>query len=337
MGKVHSKEELMSKMFRASQESSLIPDIGIDDSLMKYSGLNSAAVLTDYSSELLRDLGSKVPDYLTSLGAALSAFKCIPNAVGLGALIIGFMLDLTIISLTKEDNDNTLNMMRRVFGEEKASGVRDSMDEYMKRLSMFMNEPRKALEETERLEKGLSEQLTRLRNSMLHDDQMSTRSMKHWTNGAAFHVQMLIHAARLKMAVNDSSSETDLQPCVTSVGAVVGWYQKDLLELLEKYRSYKSSTISTTMEIRPPVLQTVGYAVPSTYIVRDSETGANAIYEKTSRFLPMVPSDVYIDYMFKNWSQIEELKKYFTDLEENLRELILQRDDFSMVVQHTAN
>ncbi|KAI4902373.1 hypothetical protein NFI96_008957 [Prochilodus magdalenae] len=135
MGKFHSKEEeeqVMARIFSVSQESGLFPDIGIDDSLMKYSGLNSAAVLTDYSSKLLRDLGSKAPDYMTNLGAALSAFQCVPNAVGLGALITAFMLDLIIISLTKEDNDNTLNMMRRVFGEEKASGVRDSMDEYMK-------------------------------------------------------------------------------------------------------------------------------------------------------------------------------------------------------------
>ncbi|KAL6467324.1 hypothetical protein MHYP_G00251280 [Metynnis hypsauchen] len=49
-------------------------------------------------------------------------------------------------------------MMRRVFGEEKASGVRDSMDEYIKHVSMRINEPLKALEETECLEKQLSDQ-----------------------------------------------------------------------------------------------------------------------------------------------------------------------------------
>ncbi|KAI4899755.1 hypothetical protein NFI96_004474 [Prochilodus magdalenae] len=134
-------------------------------------------------------------------------------------------------------------MMRRVFGEEKASGVRDSMDEYMKRLSMFMNEPRKALEETERLEKGLSEQLTRLRNSMLYDDQMSSRSMKHWTNSAAFHVQMLIHAARLRMALNDSSHETDLcQHC--------GWLVSERLAGATREIPGKLKTTSHAMVLR---------------------------------------------------------------------------------------
>ncbi|KAF7709790.1 hypothetical protein C0J45_3064 [Silurus meridionalis] len=90
----------------------------------------------------------------------------VPNAVGLCALVISILLDIAIGSLVKSGNvDNKLGMMRRVFAEEKASGVRDSMEEYIKRLGMYLHQPTKALEETERLERQLSEQLTRLKNS----------------------------------------------------------------------------------------------------------------------------------------------------------------------------
>lgn len=41
----------------------------------------------------------------------------------------------------KENKDSTLDMMRRVFAEEKASGVKDLMEEYMNRLHMYLHQP----------------------------------------------------------------------------------------------------------------------------------------------------------------------------------------------------
>ncbi|KAI5616361.1 hypothetical protein C0J50_24068 [Silurus asotus] len=217
-----------------------MPDIGIDNSLMKYSGLNAAAELEASVSQVL----SKSPGYIGSLGSSLSALSNVPNAVGLCAMVISILLDIAIGSLAKSGNvDNTLGMMRRVFAEEKASGVRDSMEEYIKRLGMYLHQPTKALEETERLERQLSEQLTRLKNSMLHDNQMSSRSMKHWTNGAAFHLQMLIHAARLKMK-NTTKRNAQLQIHVVSIISVIHRYQLDLDELLQLYKTYKKTTIT---------------------------------------------------------------------------------------------
>ncbi|KAK3561652.1 hypothetical protein QTP86_012474 [Hemibagrus guttatus] len=99
------------------------------------------------------------------------------------ALSIALELIIKAEEEEKENKDSTLDMMRRVFAEEKASGVRDSMDEYMNCLHMYLHQPIRVLEETQRLEKQLSEQLTRLKNSMLYDNKMSSRSLKHWANG----------------------------------------------------------------------------------------------------------------------------------------------------------
>jgi len=62
----------------------LIPDIGIDESLLKYSDLDSNAVLQDYSNEMLK----AVPGLVQTLGPAVGALTSVPNAVGLGALVI---------------------------------------------------------------------------------------------------------------------------------------------------------------------------------------------------------------------------------------------------------
>lgn len=165
-------------MLDAATSSDLIPDVGIDVSLVNYSGLNSAAELESSIIQKLKDMINRIPDYVQSLGSALAAFDAVPNAVGLGALALSIGLELKVREeKQRESKNSTLDMLRRVFAEEKASGVRDSMEEYLKRLGMYLHQPSRALEETERLEKQLSEQLTRLKNSMLHDKQMSSRSL----------------------------------------------------------------------------------------------------------------------------------------------------------------
>nr|XP_023695029.1 uncharacterized protein LOC111857959 [Paramormyrops kingsleyae] len=318
MGGRYSKEEeeiMISDMFHNAERYGVIPDITIDSSLLMYSGLDSTAVLEQHSSQLVSDLVSKVPDYMTNLGSSLSAFKYVPNAVGLGALVISFLLDLMVISLVKVPKDSPLNMMRRVFAEEKASGVRDSMDEYLKRLQKYVWEPKQALEETKRLEKQLSEQLTRLRNSMLKDGQMSSRAMKIWANGAAFHAQMLIHEARLMMAGYGSKKEKNLDVRVASVQNMVDHYRKDLEELLDKYKSYKRTNLH---------LNTICYIYKYCYIY-DAELRMSTECNPTAYHHDIFKSkycggslDAYMNYMFSNWGQIKKLNEYFTVLKTNI-------------------
>ncbi|XP_076870081.1 E3 SUMO-protein ligase ZBED1-like [Brachyhypopomus gauderio] len=238
MGNTHVVDNMSVPQFvNLVQSVGIISDVGIDATLIKYSGTDSAAKLREYSNHL--SAISTANGYVDKLGSTLISYSGAVNSVGLGALVISFMLDLAIRS-AETDSGDTLNMLRRVFAEEKASDVRDSMYEYMKRLGMHLRDPVRALEDTERLEKQLSGQLTRLRNSMLHDNQMSSRSMKHWVNGAAFHSQMLVHAARLKT----TSTNSDFDVYLNSVSAAVDMYRNDLRDLLNKYKDYKWATIT---------------------------------------------------------------------------------------------
>ncbi|CAK6982635.1 uncharacterized protein LOC115583757, partial [Scomber scombrus] len=174
------------------QNTCVLPDIGIDESLLRYSGLNSNVELQSFSNELL----NSVPGFAEKVGSGFGELTSVPNAVGLGALVISMILEILIKSNTPASEDS-YSLIRRVFGEEKASGVRDKMSEYLKRNRMFINDDRQLLEEMRSLEQQLSSQLTILKNSLLHDGQMSSRGFKIWVNGASFHLQMLIHEARL--------------------------------------------------------------------------------------------------------------------------------------------
>ncbi|KAK1901255.1 Dihydroxy-acid dehydratase [Dissostichus eleginoides] len=156
MGGGSSHVEMITRVLKVYQKTlgdqCVLPDVGIDESLLKYSG-----------------------------------YRC-----------------------TKE---SSYSMLRRVFGEEKASGVRDTVSECLRR------------------------HLTILKNSLLLDQQMSTRGFKIWVNGAAFHVQMLIHEARLN--VETGSSDSDY---FNAIQVAINVYLLDLDHLLDKYKTYKTCT-----------------------------------------------------------------------------------------------
>ncbi|CAM4720595.1 unnamed protein product [Leuciscus chuanchicus] len=184
----------------------LLPDVGIDESLLKYSGSDSNAVLQAYSNDMV----NSVPGYIRGLGSAIGALKSVPNAVGLGALVISLIIEIAIKSST-QTSDDTYSLLQRVFGEEKASSVRDTMTEYLRRHRMHMDNNQRLLVEISKLEHQLSNHLTILRNSLLQDGQMSSRGFKIWVNGAAFYVQMLIHEARLNIQTDVGIDESLLK------------------------------------------------------------------------------------------------------------------------------
>ncbi|XP_033934295.1 uncharacterized protein [Pseudochaenichthys georgianus] len=90
--------------------------IGIDSSLLSYSGLNSTDVLVRYRDQLFNDEESlDVPSAVERIGGALAGFTTVPNAVGLGALIISMILESI-----GEKTMGTAEMLQRVFADEKA-------------------------------------------------------------------------------------------------------------------------------------------------------------------------------------------------------------------------
>ncbi|KAG7493152.1 hypothetical protein JOB18_002248 [Solea senegalensis] len=269
MGSNLSQEKIDSVAYgwyqTSLQQSCVLPDVGIDESLLKFSGINSNYELQSYSKELLND----VPRYVSAVGAAFGSLNSVPNAVGLGALVISMILELIVkFSTLGQQREDSYAIFRRVFGEEKASSVRDTMAEYVKRHVTFINNNRLLLEELHRLETQLSGHLTILKNSLLYDEQMSSRGFKIWVNGASFHIQMLIHEARLRSQTGQATSGY-----VTSISALIGVYLRDLDLLLNQYASYKESSRAECSVVRSQREET------------ESDGGENMKLENTPRLL----------------------------------------------------
>lgn len=91
-------------------------------SLQRFSGLNSAEELNNYRDQVLYR-GEQVASVVRKVGNVLGGISVVPNAVGLGALIISLALDVVAKSLNKETM-GTAEMLERVFAQEKAKEVR---------------------------------------------------------------------------------------------------------------------------------------------------------------------------------------------------------------------
>ncbi|XP_073345151.1 uncharacterized protein [Pagrus major] len=315
MGQSLSPEERQAELDMYSEgmfNSQQWPGIGIDSSILKYSGLYSTQVLNDYRDEVLY-VGefSEVATIVEKVGSALAALNSVPNAVGLGALIISLILETVGKSLGKETM-GTADMLQRVFAQEKANEVRDLMDEYLKRLRINLGKPQLQLAETRQIETDLSVQLTRLKNSMLRDGHMNSRFLRQWVNGAAFHTQMLIHQARLEGTGGSRAMQA------------AGIYQQQLNLLLEKYKSYLTSYISVAAE-------------HSWY-----NSFCCLFYTENSSYYPPVRCfDLRDQYCYSGSEVVETMfskhqitwaKTYFSDLRAQIPTLVSQNGNFRIQI-----
>ncbi|KAK5880807.1 hypothetical protein CesoFtcFv8_021677 [Champsocephalus esox] len=286
--------------------------IGIDSCLLSYSGLNSNEELDRYRDQVFNDEESfDVPSAVEKLGGVLAGLETVPNAVGLGALVISMILEIVGKILGKKTM-GTAEMLPRVFADEKAKEVRDLMDEYLKRLRINLGKPQLQLAETRQIELDLSAQLTRLKNSMLVDGHLDSRPLKQWVNGAAFHTQMLIHQARLEEA--DGSSAV----------LAAGVYQQQLNAIMDRYKKYLNGITS---------IRTMGTPhVPGRVLVLYFNEGPLPRHEAARCYVEYdlcITGTELVETLFSK-QQISWTKSYFSDLAADIPTLVRQHAAFQI-------
>ncbi|XP_041753013.2 uncharacterized protein LOC121581580 [Coregonus clupeaformis] len=228
-----STEEKIRKewqMITNQMSSKCFPDEDIDKTLLQFSGPRSLEKLNQHYKKREMELNENAAVWIKDLAENLVGLLPIPDAAGLGSLVISIVIDRSVAAI-KPPEDSTDDLLHRIFAKEKASAVRDQMDEYLKRHLMNIRNKAELKSDIKHVERNLSFALTQLKNSMLLDGQMSSRALRIWVNGAAFHVQMLIHLARLDGA-RDSGP----------VRSVITTYQSNLEKLLSGYKEYKKKT-----------------------------------------------------------------------------------------------
>lgn len=299
----------------AVQEPNFLPNIGLDKSLLMFYKLDSNAALRAYSNDLLKQVPSNTSRSLSNL----TPLTKVPHAVGLGALVISMILELSILGNAQEDSDT---LLQRVFGEEKASSVRDTVTEYLKCHETFMNDSKRLREEIHRLEKLLSNHLIVLRDSLLRSGKMCDSGLKIWVNGAAFHLQMLIHGARLSIHAGKHEAKQ-----VGDIKAATDLYLSDLQSLLEKYKTHNSSIEIFT------IVQSSRRSCPCSVISNGDQQVVNRLWQRGDPLHGPELTRAFMNHLVSNYAPIKHLRHYFLYISENLNSLLNQDDSFTLTMR----
>nr|XP_046270487.1 uncharacterized protein LOC124072823 [Scatophagus argus] len=260
-------------------------DLRVGKSIKMFTGLSA--------SDNLRQHCEKRKMEAADLVEKPGSFTSSPELAGVGAPALAVFIDIVSFSPPEE---KTKEALRCVFAEEKASEVWDQIHECLKREQARAGERREAHRVP----------AERRHHSMLRDGHMSSQALKAWVNGAAFHIQVLIHLVRLG----------GIQTC-DPVEGLLSAYLSDLETLFtshEKVIKDKCSFRATAVHMAPV---------------------AQFLVDEESKWNPMSPYgrheehlEAYYDRRYGR--QKREIQQYFSDVREKLQHLVHQRGSFKV-------
>lgn len=285
-------------------------NLRINETIKMFTSLESSDNLTQHYEKRKMETGGHAADWTKSLMEKLGALTPAPELAGLGALAIAIIIDIIIDNSSGPPEESTKEALRCVFAEEKASEVWDHIDECLKRCVMHINNTEELVGDIRRIEVQLSAAITRLKNSMVRDGHMTSEALKAWVNGAAFHIQVLIHLVRLG----------GIQSC-DPVERLISAYLSDLDLLFKKHKEVIRGKCKTFREKSPgPELLVTGRL----YLVDD-----NSERHEMSHGLTFGQyCEVYYDRRYVR--QKLETQTYFSDVRRNLQQLVDQRGSFNV-------
>lgn len=125
------------------EKATVFPDIRLDQALLKAFGHQSLKVLRRHYEQKQKELALPIDSWIKDLVAKFGSQTPIPFAAGLGALVIGMLIDTIVAEHNRRASDEETyeKVFERVFAREKASKVRDIMEEYVKRHKMHIRHP----------------------------------------------------------------------------------------------------------------------------------------------------------------------------------------------------
>ncbi|XP_044037460.1 uncharacterized protein LOC122868999 [Siniperca chuatsi] len=293
MGSALSEEERRERIRADVKKFKECPDVKVNRAIVKFCSTSSSNLQQHLSKR--KQKSYPTADWLKKLAEKLANLSPDPKLAGLGALAVAVFID--IVSATSS-SESTKDALRCVFAEEKASEVWDQIDECLKRCVMNIDDDAELVSDIKRIECQLSVALTKLKNSMVRDGHMSSQALKAWVNGAAFHIQMLIHLVRLG----------GIQTC-DPVERLLPAYLSDLDLLFRKHKA----AVERKCWLDYDILQDD----PCPYFVSEEGEAYYIIYLEFEEYFEAYYEVHYI-------SQMYEIKKYFRKVRDDLPELASQ-------------
>ncbi|XP_051276096.1 uncharacterized protein LOC127374591 [Dicentrarchus labrax] len=286
------------------------PDLTVNKSIGMFTSLSSSEYLNQHFQRSKMEAGDCAADWIKKLVEKLANFTPVPQLAGLGALAISVIIDVVSFVPPEETVKNTL---QSVFAEEKTSEIWDQIDECLKRCVMHIDNDDELKSDLERIECQLSAALTKLKNFMMRDGHKSSQALKAWVNGAAFHIQMLIHLLILKRSHNLHNLHTQLHNLLLM-------YPIDLDLLFEKHKQMVKGKC-TVRKIRP-----VFKIVPDGLIWMVDED------LKWYSIDMLISYEKYFEayYNHRYGQQKDNIKTYFSDVKVDLNKLVVQIKSFNV-------
>lgn len=282
------------------------PDLKVNGSLQMFTGVSCSDRLKVHLARRREEAGSSFPDLMKTVVEKVAGLSFCPELAGLaglGSLALAVLIDN--ISNTPPAQ-SIKDALQKALAEQKASEVWDLVDETLRRCVVNVHNRTQLASDVQRLEEGLSLALTRLKNSMLRDDHISNQALKVWVNGAAFHVQMLIHQVRLGGA----------RTC-EHVERFITVYKSDLEELFRKLEEMIKSKCKVNT------------------IFVDADSNVDYFVDEQSRDYLMGRYTLYHEYLQMYYQhqyswQEEELQRYFSGVQQDLQQLVGQKGHLSL-------
>ncbi|XP_030264018.1 uncharacterized protein LOC115575814 isoform X2 [Sparus aurata] len=286
-------------------------NLRVNKTINMFTSLESSDNLTQHYEKRQMETGGHAADWTKSLMEKLAALTPAPELAGLGALAITIIIDIIIDNSSGPPEESTKEALRCVFAEEKASEVWDHIDECLKRCVMHINNTEELVGDIRRIEVQLSAAITRLKNSMVRDGHMTSEALKAWVNGAAFHIQVLIHLVRLG----------GIQSC-DPVERLTSAYLSDLDPLFKKHREViRGKCKEFDVEDRSSDFLGPHYEF---YMIDDCSEWHERSYGLTFEQY----CEVYYDRRYV--TQKLKTQTYFRDVRRNLQQLVDQRGSFNV-------
>ncbi|XP_038564844.1 uncharacterized protein LOC119895659 [Micropterus salmoides] len=292
MGQLMSKEEQLKEFVKRFKQ---CPDVKVNRSIVMFCSTSSSETLQQHLNNRTQK-EYPIADWMKQLAEKLANLCLKPELAGLGALAIAIFIDVISAASSSEA---TMEALRSVFAEEKASEVWDQIDECLKRCMMNINNRAELVSDIKRIECQLSAAVTKLKNSMVRDGHMSHQALKAWVNGAAFHIQMLIHLVRLG----------GIQTCDPVVG-LLSAYLRDLDLLFEKHKE----AVKKKCKLRELMLEE---GLAPCFVSEEDEWDFISYYTPFSEYF-----EAYYEEHYN--SQKNEIRKYFRKVRDDLPELVSQ-------------
>lgn len=279
------------------------PDLKVNRSLQMFTSLSCSDSLKVHLARRREEVGFSDSDLIKALVEKVAGLSPCPELAGLGSLALAVFID--IISNSPSDQ-SIKDALLEALAEQKASEVWDLVDETLKRCVVNVHNRTQLASDVQRLEEELSLALTRLRNSMLRDGHISNQALKVWVNGAAFHVQMLIHQVRLG----------GVRTC-EDVERLVSVYKSDLEELFRKHQETIKSKCTSERDY-------LSHNAADEYFVNEQSRK-----HKMGHYTPY-RNYLQIYYQHQYSRQEEEIQRYFSGVQRDLQQLVGQEGHLSL-------